>query len=237
MKKHHFFAGLLAGIILLAAGGTIVASTGAVTISVNYSDIKITVDGTQINPTDGNGNTVEPFIYNGTTYLPVRAVAEAVGKNVAWDGSTKTVALTTPGNTGSAPAPAAPVQTSAPAANNGNVGKVLVDKEGIKITFLGLEKTGTYSKSYKFKFQAVNNSGKNITIQTRNESINGVMISGMCSCDVQNGKIALDDIEFFCSSLEEKGITTISNYEFNFTIFEEESWDDIFDSDTISLDF
>ncbi len=38
----------------------------------------------------------EPFIYNGTTYLPVRAVGEAVGKEVAWDNDTKTVTLTTP---------------------------------------------------------------------------------------------------------------------------------------------
>ena len=33
----------------------------------------------------------EPFIYNGTTYLPVRAVGEVFGKNVSWDGNTKTV--------------------------------------------------------------------------------------------------------------------------------------------------
>ena len=34
---------------------------------------------------------MEPFIYNGTTYLPVRAVGEALGKQVGWDGKTKTV--------------------------------------------------------------------------------------------------------------------------------------------------
>ncbi len=39
--------------------------------------ISIVVDGQKINPTDVNGNTVEPMIYNGTAYLPVRAVANS----------------------------------------------------------------------------------------------------------------------------------------------------------------
>lgn len=33
----------------------------------------------------------EGFIYDGTTYLPVRAVSEAVGKAVSWDGRTSSV--------------------------------------------------------------------------------------------------------------------------------------------------
>ena len=49
------------------------------------------VDGIPIVPKDAKGNIVEPFIYEGTTYLPVRAVGEALGKAVTWDGATKTV--------------------------------------------------------------------------------------------------------------------------------------------------
>ena len=37
--------------------------------------------------------TNEPFIYNGTTYLPVHDVAEAVGKKVSWDNEKKIVRL------------------------------------------------------------------------------------------------------------------------------------------------
>ena len=44
-----------------------------------YRDIKITLDGKQLTPTDVNGNAVDPFIIDGTTYLPVRAVSEALG--------------------------------------------------------------------------------------------------------------------------------------------------------------
>lgn len=63
------------------------------TITVQYSGVKLVVDGVEVTPRDANGTTVEPFIYNGTTYLPVRAVGEAIGKQVTWDGGSQTVYL------------------------------------------------------------------------------------------------------------------------------------------------
>lgn len=51
------------------------------------------IDGAEYVPTDADGNKVEPFIYNGTTYLPVRAVATAFDKDVEWDGKNATVYL------------------------------------------------------------------------------------------------------------------------------------------------
>lgn len=44
-----------------------------------------------ITPKDTNGKVVEPFIVDGTTYLPIRAVSEALGKDVYWNGQTNTV--------------------------------------------------------------------------------------------------------------------------------------------------
>lgn len=64
--------------------------------TLNYQGIKITLNGEEITPKDGAGNIVEPFIIDGTTYLPVRAVSGALGLNVDWDGSTNTVILTSP---------------------------------------------------------------------------------------------------------------------------------------------
>lgn len=71
------------------------ASAAAVTkqISATYSGIQIVVDGVKVTPKDANGKTVEPFIFEGTTYLPVRAMGEAVGKQVTWDGASQTVYL------------------------------------------------------------------------------------------------------------------------------------------------
>lgn len=61
-------------------------------ISVMYNNIKLVVDGKTIEfGKDTAGNNIEPFIYNGSTYLPVRAVGEALNKRVDWDGKTGTV--------------------------------------------------------------------------------------------------------------------------------------------------
>ncbi|NLM49789.1 MAG: hypothetical protein GX196_02415, partial [Clostridiaceae bacterium] len=58
-----------------------------------YRGIKIEVDGIRLSPKDANGNPVEPFIKGGYTYLPLRALANALGLAVEWDGDTKTVIL------------------------------------------------------------------------------------------------------------------------------------------------
>lgn len=59
--------------------------------TLNYNDISICINGKNIEPKDANGVVVEPFIIDGTTYLPVRAVAEAFDKKVTWQDETKTV--------------------------------------------------------------------------------------------------------------------------------------------------
>ncbi len=82
-------AGLTIGSILTA--GVAFAKSGTETLEVMYDNIKIVVDGSQCDPKDVNGNSVEPFIYNGTTYLPARAVAEALGEKVLWDDKDKVV--------------------------------------------------------------------------------------------------------------------------------------------------
>ncbi len=93
MKKElkYFAIGAIAA--LIATGSIAYARTGSELIEAEYNNIKIYVDGMLINPKDSNGNTVEPFIYNGTTYLPVRAVGETIGKQVSWDGATSSVYL------------------------------------------------------------------------------------------------------------------------------------------------
>ena len=44
--------------------------------------------------TDVNGNPVSGFVYDGTTYVPARAISEANGKDVTWDQQTGTVYIT-----------------------------------------------------------------------------------------------------------------------------------------------
>lgn len=91
MKKR--LQGLVAGVLIGAtvAGGTALAKNITETINAVYMNVKLVVDGEEVVPKDVAGNVVEPFIYNGTTYLPVRAVGQAFNKDVNWDGETATV--------------------------------------------------------------------------------------------------------------------------------------------------
>ncbi len=61
-------------------------------ITVAYRSLKVVVNNQRVLfGYDSAGNAIEPFIYNGTTYLPVRSVAQALDKNVSWDGATGTI--------------------------------------------------------------------------------------------------------------------------------------------------
>ncbi len=73
----------------LAALGSSIAKQ----VDIYFRNIVININGDDIQPKNADGETVEPFIYDGTVYLPVRAVAEAVGMDVSWDDKTSTVTL------------------------------------------------------------------------------------------------------------------------------------------------
>ena len=93
MKKR--LQGLITGVLVgvLMTSGVVFAKQASEIINVIYDNIKILIDGKEYQPTDANGNPVEPFIYNGTTYLPVRAIANAFDKEVDWEAQTSTVTL------------------------------------------------------------------------------------------------------------------------------------------------
>lgn len=59
----------------------------------NSGEIKLYVDNVLIELKDVNGNVVKPFIINGTTYVPLRGVAQALGCDVYWDSEYRTVRI------------------------------------------------------------------------------------------------------------------------------------------------
>ncbi len=63
-----------------------------VTATLRY-DFTIIVDGVEQTFRDVNGNTVYPLLYNGSTYLPIRAIGNLMGKTVSWDSATYTATL------------------------------------------------------------------------------------------------------------------------------------------------
>ncbi len=84
MKRvQRFVAGLLTAAIIMVGSVTAFAAGNGWKITVY--PIKVLVNGEEFQPTDASGNSVEVFTYNGTTYAPLRALAEAYDLEVGYD--------------------------------------------------------------------------------------------------------------------------------------------------------
>lgn len=96
MKKHTTKFLISAVAVALVVGIT----TGALAASGSYyieallnKDITVEYNGKEQTFTDVNNKQVWPLTYDGTTYLPVRAVAKLFDTTVDWDGATNKVIL------------------------------------------------------------------------------------------------------------------------------------------------
>ena len=111
MKKRFlsFAAGALTALLISSTAVTALAASGAIQIEV--SPISVLVDGEVFQPKDAKGNDVMVFTYNGTTYAPLRALAEAYGLEVGYDGERNIATVSKQ-----------PTQTQAPIADTGYAG-------------------------------------------------------------------------------------------------------------------
>jgi len=80
--------GAIVATLVVGTAPVAFAKVANMNIPVQYNNIKVVVDGKELS------TSKEPFVYDGTTYLPLRAVAEAVGMDVTWDAATKTANFT-----------------------------------------------------------------------------------------------------------------------------------------------
>ena len=96
MKRRHsalvpFLSGVFATLMLMS----MVLSAGATeTVYKNITvrpGIKMYIDDVQLIPRDVTGAEVDVFIYYGTTYVPARALSEALGRTIQYDGKTSSV--------------------------------------------------------------------------------------------------------------------------------------------------
>ena len=78
---------LLTVILILAVAMGVSAATGTKSISAIFRNIKIVSDDKVIQTES------EPFIVNGRTFVPLRAISEALGAWVDWNQATSTVTI------------------------------------------------------------------------------------------------------------------------------------------------
>jgi len=115
-------------------------------------------------------------------------------------------------------------------------GEVLVEANGVKIVGKGLSADDSFWGPGVILY-IENNSDKNITIQTRDVSVNGFMVETIMSEEIVAGKKAMSAVQFLSTDLESNSITDITDVELYFHIFDTESWDTVFDSDVIAISF
>ena len=108
--------------------------------------------------------------------------------------------------------------------------QVLVDQDGVKITAKSMS-TSLFGPELKILIE--NDSDTDLTVQTRNASVNGFMVDTMISEDVASGKKSNTSIIFSAQALSECGITTFTEMEFYFHVFTQDDWETYFDSDVI----
>lgn len=111
--------------------------------------------------------------------------------------------------------------------------KVIFDEKNVKVTFTGIEK-GAISEKVCLKIE--NNSDKDITVQSDKFSVNDIMMNVMFSPTVAKGKTANEAIEYLLSEKEENKIDKVTSAEFVLQFLDSESFETLFESDTIKLD-
>lgn len=84
MRRKVFLSALLALVVFATSAAA--ANTTEIRAQLNHA-IKFVINGKPWTPPQ------TPITYNGTTYLPVRVVGEAVGAKISWNGSTQTVTI------------------------------------------------------------------------------------------------------------------------------------------------
>lgn len=85
LTKRTFRSLILTLIILTMITGVVLGASVKDTIDVVYNSVNIRVNGEEV--------STDNILYEGTTYVPLRAISEMLDKEVTWDGDTNTASI------------------------------------------------------------------------------------------------------------------------------------------------
>lgn len=156
MKLHlrSFLSGAFVSALVFGTAVSALAISGRVTIEVD--PINIQVNGEIFAPTDVNGKEVPVFAYQGTTYAPLRALAEAYGLEVGYNAE-KSMATVTDPNASTTPDTTANISDYS---DWGAEKEAAYQEFKAMWTFIGSQASslGNDVMAYKFECNTINNS-------------------------------------------------------------------------------
>lgn len=111
--------------------------------------------------------------------------------------------------------------------------QVLLEQDGIKITAKGITEDSIWGEGIELLIE--NDSDKNISVGCNALIVNDYMISDLFAQTVATGKKANEVMYMSSSELEAAGITNIGKIEIYFHVYDDDSYDKLFDSDCITI--
>ena len=145
---------IIAIILALAGIGATAVADGLLSVPVYLNNrISIKIQGKNFTAKETDGTKLFPLTYNDRTYLPVRAVAEALGANIDYDGETNTVVISTatPVPTATSKPTATPRPTATPKPTASPEPTARPESEAVKVT---ADMSSTSDKMWTFTTKA-----------------------------------------------------------------------------------
>lgn len=112
-------------------------------------------------------------------------------------------------------------------------GKELYNQDEIRIVGQYVDEDSFWGTAVELFIE--NTSSQNVIIQCENMSINGCMVEGYFSTQVNAGKMAIDSIEVMESDLENNNITEVNDVELNFIIVNPNTYETIAESGPVAF--
>ncbi|MEK4062725.1 MULTISPECIES: hypothetical protein [unclassified Paenibacillus] len=149
MNKKWLIATIVAGMAVTGSAGVYAGSKLQQIKAYLNHGLGIVVDGTPYWLKDANGKTLAPITYEGTTYLPIRSIADALDVPVAYDAVNSKVRIGSGAETGAASGSTGSSGSTGGTAGSGNSGS------GTSTPAAGVKRPANLPKDFPIPADAV----------------------------------------------------------------------------------